>query len=143
MRLRRHRKKRGIKVKHSLLCTTDHHCAHRGRVGPKGEQIGFFTFPEEEEMKKRWIYAIRRDVGRFFRIPGASKLCSLHFKLSDISRGLIGRRMSLKTSAVPSIFAWKQTSPRKRPPPTERPYQQQQKERKSLQEKESFSVFGA
>ena len=107
--------------------------------GPKGEQIGFFKFPDEEEMKKRWIHAIRRDVGRFFRISGASKVCSLHFKLSEISKGL-GGRMSLKTSAVPSIFAWKQTSPRKRPPRTERPYQRQRKERKSVPEKESFSV---
>ncbi|XP_068743411.1 uncharacterized protein [Montipora capricornis] len=115
-------------------------CTQRGRVGPKGEQIGFFKFPDEEEMKKRWIHAIRRDVGRFFRISGASKVCSLHFKLSDISKGL-GGRMSLKTSAVPSIFAWKQTSPRKQPPPTERPYQQKRKDRpKSVPEKECFSV---
>ena len=82
----------------------------RGRVGPQGRQIGFFEFPDEEEMKKRWIHAIRRDVGRFFRISGASKVCSLHFKLSNISKGL-GGRMSLKASAVPSIFAWKKTSP--------------------------------
>ena len=114
-------------------------CTQRGRVRPKREQIGFFKFPDEEEMKKRWIGAIRRDFGRFFRISGASKLCSLHFKISDISKGL-GGRMSLKTSAVPLIFAWKQTSLWKRPPPTERPYQRQRKERKSLSGKETFPV---
>ena len=114
-------------------------CTQRGRVGPKGEQIGFFKFPDEEEMKKRWIHAIRRDVGRFFRISGASKVCSLHFKPRDISKGL-GGRMSLKISAVPSIFAWKPTSPRKRPPPAERPYQQQRNGKKSVPEKECFSV---
>ncbi|XP_068738821.1 uncharacterized protein [Montipora capricornis] len=38
-------------------------CTQRGRVGPKGEQIGFFKFPDEEEMKKRWINAVHRDVG--------------------------------------------------------------------------------
>ena len=48
--------------------------------------------------------------------------------------------MSLQASAVPSIFAWKKTSPRKRPPPTERPYQQQRKDGKSVPEKECFSV---
>ena len=32
-------------------------CTQRGRVGPKGGQIGFFKFPDEEEMKKRWIHA--------------------------------------------------------------------------------------
>ena len=114
-------------------------CTQRGRVGPKGGQVGFFKFPDEEEMKKRWIHAIPGDVGRFFRISGASKVCSLHFKLSDISKGL-GGRMSLKASAVPSIFARKKTSPRKRPPPTERPYEQQRKDRKSVPEKECFSV---
>ena len=91
-------------------------------------------------MKKRWIHAIRRDVNRFFRISGALEVCSLHFKPSDISNGL-GGRMSLKPRAVPSIFPWKQTSPRKRPTPTERPYQQQRKDRpKSVPEKECFSV---
>ena len=113
-------------------------CTQRGRVGPKGDQIS--KFPDEEEMKKRWIYAIRRDVGRFFCISGPSKVCSLHFKLSDISKGL-GGRMSLKTSALPSIFACKQTSPRKRPPPAERPYQQQQKDRKSVPEKSVFQCL--
>ena len=108
-------------------------------MNQKEKKIGFFKFPDEEEMKKRWIHAIRRDVGRFFRISGASKVCSLHFKLSDMSKGLGGRK-SLKTSAVPSIFAWKQTSPRKRLPHTERPFQRQRKERKSVLEKESFSV---
>ena len=53
-------------------------------VGPKGEQIGFFKFPDEEEMKKRWIHAIHRDVGRFFCISGTSKVCSLHLKLSEV-----------------------------------------------------------
>ena len=48
--------------------------------------------------------------------------------------------MSLKASAVPSIFAWKQISPRKRPPPTERPYQRHRKVGKSFPEKEPFSV---
>ena len=48
--------------------------------------------------------------------------------------------MSLKASAVPSIFAWKPISPRKRSPPTERPYQRHRKVGKSLAEKESFSV---
>ncbi|XP_015749064.1 PREDICTED: uncharacterized protein LOC107328833 [Acropora digitifera] len=130
---------RNMALKSNIHCCVPL-CTQRGRVAPKGEQIGFFKFPDEEQMKKQWIHAIRRDVGRFFRISRAMKVCSLHFKLSDISKGL-GGRMSLKTRAVPSIFAWKQTSPRKRPPPTERPYQQQRKDRpKSVPEKECFSV---
>ena len=91
-------------------------------------------------MKKRRIHAICRDVGRFFRISGASKsVFAIHFKLSNISKGL-GGRMCLKASAVPSIFAWKQISPRKQPPPTKRPYQRHRKVGKSFPEKESFSA---
>ncbi|PFX18049.1 hypothetical protein AWC38_SpisGene17604 [Stylophora pistillata] len=90
-------------------------------------------------MKKRWIHALRRDVGSFFRISEALKVCSLDFQLSDISKGL-GGRMSLNKNAVPSIFAWKQTSPRKRLSPTERPYLRLRKEKRSVPEKESFSV---
>ena len=33
-------------------------CTQRGRVGPKGEQIGLFKFPDEDEMKKRWIHVM-------------------------------------------------------------------------------------
>ena len=43
----------------------------------------------------------------FFASPGHQK-CVRYILLSDISKGL-GGRMSLKTSAVPSTFAWKQT----------------------------------
>ena len=36
-----------------------------------GEKISFFRFPEEENLKKQWIHAIRRDVGPNFSINEA------------------------------------------------------------------------
>ena len=33
-----------------------------------GEKNYFFRFPEEENLKKQWIHAIRRDVGPKFSI---------------------------------------------------------------------------
>lgn len=60
--------------------------------------------------------------------------------LGDISQDL-GGRMPLKTSAVLSLFTRKQTSPRKRPPPTERLYQQQRKEGESVLDKGPFLVY--
>ena len=66
-------------------------------------------------------------------------MCSLQFKLGDRSQDL-GGLMPLKTSAVPSIFAQKQTQSCKRPPPNERPYQRQRKEGESVPERGSFSV---
>ena len=115
-RLRRHRKKDGVKQR---ACWT------------------------EEEMKKAWIHNTSRDVGKFSCISGASKsVFALHFKLINIPKGL-GRWMSLKASAVLSIFAWKQTSPRKRPPSTKRPYQRHRKVGKSVPGKVFFCVFKA
>ena len=102
------------------------HCVHKEAVlDQKDKELDFLKFPEDQGMNKKWIHAIRRDVGKFFRITEASKVCSLHFKPTDISKGL-GGRLSVNTSAVPSIFAWKKTSPLKRPPPTERSYKQVQ-----------------
>ena len=110
----------------------------RRRVGPKGEQIGFFKFPDEKEMKKRWNHAIRRDVGRFFRISRASKVCLFHFKLSDISKGLGGRTYR-KTSAVPSIFAWKQLRRKSGSPPLKGLINNSEKTGNQFQKKECFS----
>lgn len=118
-----------------------HCCApwyrQRGRVRPKENELDSLKF--QTKRKWRWIHAIRRDVGRFFRISEASKVCSLQFKLGDRSQDL-GGLMPLKTSAVPSIFAQKQTQSCKRPPPNERPYQRQRKEGESVPERGSFSV---
>ena len=77
---KRKRGLRGIIAKMAQNCNT--HCCvplctQRGRVGPEGERIGFFKFPQEDKMKKKWIHAIRRDVGRFFVSPRHQK-CVLY-----------------------------------------------------------------
>ena len=51
---------RNMALKSNIHCCVPL-CTQRGRVGPKGEQIGFFKFPDEKQMKKQWIHAIRRD----------------------------------------------------------------------------------
>ena len=84
-----------------------------------GEKISFFRFPEDEDLMKQWIHAIRRDVGPYFSVNEGTRVCSRHFKTEDLRKSLNGR-VSPKTGAVPSIFAWKRSSPRKRAPPTPR-----------------------
>ena len=84
-----------------------------------GEKISFFRFPEEENLKKQWIHAIRRDVGPNFSINEGTRVCSRHFRGEDLQRSLSGK-VSPRTGAVPSKFAWKRSSPRKRAPPTPR-----------------------
>ncbi|CAH3171376.1 unnamed protein product, partial [Porites lobata] len=68
---------------------------------------------------KQWIHAIRRDVGPYFSVNEGTRVCSRHFKTEDLRKSLNGR-VSPKPGAVPSIFAWKRSSPRKRAPPTPR-----------------------
>ena len=85
----------------------------------KGKKISFFRFPEDEDLMKQWTHAIRRDVGPYFSINEGTRVCSRHFKTEDLRKSLNGR-VSPRPGAVPSIFAWKRSSPRKRPPPTPR-----------------------
>ena len=84
-----------------------------------GEKNYFFRFPEEENLKKQWIHAIRRDVGPKFSINQGTRVCSKHFRGEDLQRSLSGK-VSPRTGAVPSKFAWKRSSPRKQAPPTPR-----------------------
>ena len=64
-----------------------------------------------------WIYAIWRDEGKHFQVSNNTKVCSRHFKSDNLKKSLNGV-VSLKNVAVPSVFAWKRRSPRKRLPPT-------------------------
>lgn len=85
-----------------------------------GNKISFHKFPRELTVKREWIRAIRRDVGRDFTINEHTRVCSRHFKKEDFVRTLAGRRM-LSDTAVPSVFSWKTiSSPKKRKQPKDR-----------------------
>ena len=84
-----------------------------------GEKISFFRFPDDDALRKQWLHAIRRDVGPHFVIKEGTRVCSRHFKPEDLKRSL-NNKVSYKPGAVPSVFAWKCSSPEKRPPPTPR-----------------------
>ena len=93
-------------------------CTKKGyREEETGEKVSYFKFPTEEGLRKLWIHAIRRDEGKSFQISSTTKVCSRHFKSDDLKKSLNGV-ISLRKGAVPSVFAWKRSSPRKRPPPT-------------------------
>ena len=83
-----------------------------------GEIIHFFCFPDDENTRKLWLHAIRRDVGPYFSITHGTRVCSRHFKSEDLRK--TPNKTFLRPGAVPSIFTWKRSSPRKRPPPTYR-----------------------
>ena len=83
----------------------------------------FHDLPTEKGLRKAWIHAIRRDVGRYFYIvPGSTKVCSIHFRDEDFrqpSASASARRRAklkqgyevatrtyrlLRPGAIPSIF---------------------------------------
>ncbi|XP_068734587.1 uncharacterized protein [Montipora capricornis] len=90
-----------------------------GTVDANGKRVGFFNFPKDPNLRAQWLQKIRRDVGTKFKLTEITKVCSLHFRESEIKKGLGGKKISVDITAVPSKFAWR-TSPRKRPPPSAR-----------------------
>ena len=76
-------------------------------------------------MAQREKHAIRRDVGRFFLITVASKVCSLHLKRTDLSKDLNWWTFVCQNRPFFLRIFLEKASPRKRPPLAEMPYQQQ------------------
>ena len=68
----------------------------------------------------KWIVAIRRDIDKHFQVTKHTRVCSRHFKPSHYLPSLVGRKRTLKPTAVPSVFHWKKRSPVKRKAPTRR-----------------------
>lgn len=95
-------------------------CNQKGTTGPNGEKVGFFSIPTDTSLRAQWLHAIRRDTGKHFTITDSTKVCSLHFKNEHLKKSLGIGRLSYVDRAVPSVFEWKRSSPRKRPPPTPR-----------------------
>ena len=77
-------------------------------------KISFHKFPDDEAVFRQWIVAMRRDIGINFQVTQNSRVCSRHFKPSDYIRSLTGRKKTLKSSAVLSVFPWMKGSPAKR-----------------------------
>ena len=94
------------------LCTRKDKCDE-----DTGEVNNFFRFPDENT-RKLWLHAIRRDVGPHFPVTHGTRVCSRHFKFEDLRK--TPNKTFLRPGAVLSIFAWKRSSPSKRPPPTYR-----------------------
>lgn len=83
-------------------------CTSKGYRSTVGEKISYFSFPKSEELKKQWIRAIRRDdsdEGNGFNLKPSTKVCSRHFKETELNKSLNGI-ITLKKSSVPSKFSW-------------------------------------
>lgn len=83
--------------------------ANRDKFDAKGQAIGYFQFPPENDSRRAtWIRNIRRDPGPYFSISGTTCVCSMHFDDEYIERLAIstGFRLRLTKEAIPTIFSW-------------------------------------
>lgn len=71
----------------------------------KQPYLSFHSFPTDENAKKMWVHAIRRDEGKSFAVlKGSTYVCGQHFTESDYS--LTADRKRLKWGVIPSRFEW-------------------------------------
>lgn len=96
-------------------------CTIKGYVEADGSKVSYFVFPSDKLLEKKWLHAIRREKGKDFKLIPTTKVCSRHFKEDDMKKTLAGH-VRLKPRAVPSIFTWVRTSPRKRKLPAAREF---------------------
>ena len=98
-------------------------CTKKGCRDENGDKISFFKFPiDDPQLKRKWLHAIRRDKGKYFKVTGATKVCSRHFRPGEIKQTLAGKN-ELRAGVVTSVFASIRTSPRKRKDPIARNFE--------------------
>lgn len=92
-------------------------CTKKGCRDENGNKISYFKFPiDDPQLKRKWLHAIRRDEGKYFKVTEATKVCSRHFRPGDIKKTLASKN-ELRAGVVPSLFEWIRASPRKRKAP--------------------------
>ena len=101
----------------SFCCVPE--CNQKGYKDEKNDKISYFNFPTDKTRRRQWLHAIRRDVGKDFRVTEKTKVCSRHFRSSDLKKSLNGR-IYVKDNVVPSRFKWCPESPQKRKAPATR-----------------------
>lgn len=94
-------------------------CNQKGYKDEKNDKISHFNFPTDKTRRKQWLQAIRRDVGKDFRVTEKTKVCSQHFQSSDLRKSLNGR-IYVEDNVVPSRFKWCPESQQKRKAPAAR-----------------------
>lgn len=102
-------------------------CKQSGYLDTSGAKVSFHRFPRNEDTRKRWMAAIKRDEGPSFQVSMATKVCSKHFVTEDFVPNVASGQRMLRDDAVPSVFSFKKpkrvrSAPRARlPPPAPRP----------------------
>ena len=61
-------------------------CTKKGYREEDGTKVSFFKFPIENPMKKKWLHAIRREEGKYFKVTESTRVYSRHFRKGDIKK---------------------------------------------------------
>ena len=80
-------------------------CNQKGYKDGKDEKMSYFNFPTDKTRRKPWLRAVRRDEGKDLRVTEKTKVCSRHFRSSDLKKSLNGR-VYVNDNVVPSRFKW-------------------------------------
>ncbi|KAM4740444.1 uncharacterized protein FYW61_002183 [Anableps anableps] len=103
------------KFKYQRIAGTaaDHCCVPLCQASSRYNSVlSFFSFPADDELRRRWVVAIRRNN---FVITHHTRVCSRHFNREDFRDPTSERgRRRLKTGVVPVLFDWNHFS---LPPP--------------------------
>lgn len=69
--------------------------------------LSFHVFPKDKERSKKWLIAIRRDIGPEFKITKGTRVCSLHFEKNAYAPATPYTKLrKLKKDSIPSVFNW-------------------------------------
>ena len=63
-----------------------------------------YKFREDKELSRKWIIAVRRDIGKEFRVTDHTRVSWRHFKSTDNLTTLAGRWKNLMPTAEPSVL---------------------------------------
>ncbi|XP_046334582.1 THAP domain-containing protein 11-like [Haliotis rufescens] len=85
------------------------------------KSVSFHSFPQDADLRKLWIVAIRRDEGPFFTVTKKTTVCSNHFLNEDYKYTPV--RRTLKQGIVPSLFPWSSAKKPRKGPPSRQPLQ--------------------
>ena len=111
----------------------------------KNSSLSFHRFPSAErnnDLRRAWLQAIRRDVGPNFQITSNTRVCSSHFLSDDYRKSPISSidlgqsRRNLLPEAVPSLFSWR-TKKTLRPPPLDRSHLEPPRKRRRVKQEMS------
>ncbi|XP_055995384.1 THAP domain-containing protein 2-like [Ostrea edulis] len=69
--------------------------------------LSFHVFPKDKERSKKWLIAIRRDIGPEFKRTKGTRVCSLHFEKNAYAPATPYTKLrKLKKDSIPSVFNW-------------------------------------